>query len=137
LLAWLNSRASALRWASYGEGARIWPETSDALSGKAADVAKIAVTNVRLRPAFNSLRPDLADVKQKTITQNVSYYTLAALTGQLKRSELAATLKKLETDMNEELERAVAEARRGGSKVSAADFRFSNWNPYIDQVTLK
>lgn len=134
---WLNSKESAMRWASYGEGARVWPETVEALTGKAADVARIANTNTRITPSFTAARPQIAEVKQQTPTQNLGFYILAAYSGQLARDDVPTALKKLEDDWNSELERAVAEARENGVEVSVEDFAFETWNPQIDQTTLK
>ncbi|BDP43943.1 ABC transporter substrate-binding protein (plasmid) [Deinococcus aetherius] len=137
LFSFLNSRASANRWVSYGEAVRVWPETAKLAKGRAGDVARVLVSQGRVAPAFNALRPGLADVKFQEPTPNIEYYVLAAYTGQLKKSDLPNVLKDLENRYNQALDDAIATARKGGSKVTRADFAFPNWDPGKDQATVK
>ncbi len=137
LFSFLNSRASADRWVSYGEAVRVWPDTAKLATGRAGDAARVLISNGRVAPAFNALRPQLADVKFQEPTPNLEYYVLAAYTGQLKKSDVPGVLKDLEDRYNQALDDAIAAARKGGSKVTRADFTFPNWNPAKDQASVK
>jgi ABC-type glycerol-3-phosphate transport system substrate-binding protein len=133
----MNSKVSATRWVSYGEQVRVWPETATAATGKAGEVARVGLLNNRIAPTFEVVRPVLNDVKIKLPTQNLEYLILAVASGQLKRADLPAALKKLETDYNAALEEAVTEAQKAGSKVTLDDFKFANWNPLVNQPSYK
>ena len=135
--AFMNSKASATRWVSYGEAVRVWPETATAATGKAGEVARVALLNNRIAPTLEVVRPQLNDVKFKEPTQSIEFTILAAATGQLKRSDLPAALKKLDEDYNKALADAVSAAQTAGSKVTLEDFKFSNWNPFANQPSYK
>jgi ABC-type glycerol-3-phosphate transport system substrate-binding protein len=132
----LNSLESGKRWASYGEGLRVWPETAQFLKGRAKTIAELGLKYARALPGFNTARPQLADVRQRTLTQVLPFYTLAALNGQMKRNEIKSVLNKIEDDMNNELERAVKEAQGQGIKVKLEDFAFPNWTYWTNQSSI-
>lgn len=134
LFDFLNSKASATRWVGYGEGLRVWPDTAEAATGRAVELAKIGLSNTRLAPAFNELRPQLLNVTLTTVTPNLPTLVLAAFNGQLRRDQVSAALQKLEDDSNAMLDAAIEEARNAGSEVTRDDFKFSSWNPLVNQT---
>ena len=135
VFAFLHSKASAMRWAGYGEGLRIFPETAKAMKGVAADLAQLGLDKVKLQPNFYGLRPALSDVKENPVPKNHAYYILSAFNGQLKKADVPAAMKQLESDLNAELDRAVAAAQKAGSKVARADLAFPQWQPATNQST--
>lgn len=137
LFNFLYSKESATRWVKAGEGNRVYPSTNRYLSGKTAEVVKVAQKDGKLVPNFSLLRPQLQDIKQQQVTPNLEFLILAAYTGQLKRADVPSALKKLEDDSNAALEDAVIVAQKNNIKVTLKDFVFPSWNPLVDQTTAK
>lgn len=135
VFSFLHSKESAKRWAGYGEGLRVFPETAKSMKGVAADLAQLGLDKVKVAPNFNALRPELTDVKESSVPKNHAYYVLSAFNGQLKKPEVPAAMKQLETDLNAELDRAIEAAQKAGSKVGRASFVFPQWVAGDDQST--
>jgi ABC-type glycerol-3-phosphate transport system substrate-binding protein len=131
----LHSKESASRWAGYGEGLRVFPESADAMTGSAAQMARLGQQKLKQSPSFNVIRPQLVDVKENAVVKNHAYWILAAFNGQLKKPDVTKTLIQVENDFNAELDKGVAAAQKAGSKVTRRDFAFAQWKPFEDQST--
>jgi ABC-type glycerol-3-phosphate transport system substrate-binding protein len=135
VFSFLHSKESAVRYAGYGEGLRVYPESAKAMTGVAAQLAKIGTDDVKIQPTFTRIRPQIADVKLNPVSKGLAYHILAAASGQMKRTDIRAALKQVTDDYNNELKRAVDAAAKAGVKVSVADFQFAKWTPNEDMTT--
>ncbi|NJK43965.1 MAG: extracellular solute-binding protein [Pleurocapsa sp. SU_196_0] len=135
VFSFLHGKESAVRYAGYGEGLRVYPESAKAMDGVAAQMAQIGTDDVKIPPTFTRIRPQIADVKTNPVNKGLAYHILAAASGQLKRIDIRAALKQVNDDYNAELKRAVEAAAKAGVKVSVADFQFSKWTPNEDMTT--
>jgi ABC-type glycerol-3-phosphate transport system substrate-binding protein len=131
----MHSLDSAKRWASYGEGLRVYPETAQSMSGVAADLAQLGIDKVKVSPNFASLRPQVGLVKEDAVPKNHAYYVLSAFNGQLTKEDVPAAMAQLEQDLNAELDRAIEAAKAGGTEITREDFTFPDWTPGIAQTT--
>jgi ABC-type glycerol-3-phosphate transport system substrate-binding protein len=135
VFAFLHGKESAVRYSSYGEGVRVFPESANAMKGVAAEMAKIGTADVKIQPAFKQMRPQLDDAKINPPQKGLAFHILAAASGQLKRAGVAAAMKQLNDDFNAELKRAVDAAAKAGAKVKLEDFAFPKWNPNENVTT--
>ena len=135
VFSFLHSKESAVRYSSYGEGLRVFPESAKSMTGVAAQLAQIGTDDVKIQPNFTQLRPGIADVKMNPVQKGLAFHILAAASGQLQRKDIRAAMKQVNDDYNAELKRAVEAAAKAGVKVKLEDFAFPKWTPNDDMTT--
>jgi ABC-type glycerol-3-phosphate transport system substrate-binding protein len=135
VFSFLHSKESAVRYSGYGEGLRVHPESAKAMTGVAAQLAKIGTDDVKIQPSFTKVRPQLADVKQNPVIKGLAYHILAAASGQLQRKDIKPAMQQVNADFNAELKRAVEAAVKAGVKVSVTDYAFPKWKSNDDFTT--
>jgi hypothetical protein len=135
VFSFLYSKDSAVRYSSYSEGLRVYPDSAKSMTGVAAQLAKIGTDDVKIQPSFTQVRPQIVDVKLNPVAKGLAYHILAAASGQLQRGDVKAALKQVNTDYNAELKRAVDAAAKAGVKVKLEDFKFGQWKPNEDFTT--
>ena len=135
VFSFLHGKESALRYSSYGEGMRVFPESAKGMTGVAGQLAKIGTDDVKIQPDFTRIRPQLADVKLNPVVKGLAYHILAAASGQLQRKDIRGAMKQVNDDLNAELKRAVEAAVKAGVKVKLEDYSFAKWNPNDDVTT--
>lgn len=93
-------------------------------------VRKMSEEIMRVEPVPVIRNGDIAKVEAKSIKPSWSDLLGGMLTGQV--PDIRKALAKLNSELNTELDRAIAAARKKGAKVSRDDYVFPNWDPSKD-----